>query len=374
MSFRGDYIESMLFGKPAHVPLMPGGPRESTLRAWQEQGMPQGKDYYQAMLDEIGLPPMNMEIASQGVSFAMMPIFEEKVLEHRDGHYIVQDWMGNVTEISDEFDYTYIRAARDFVTRKWHSFPVENRDDFELMKERYRIDTPGRIPQDLSERCRGIKERDALVFATISGPFWQLREWCGFEPLCMLFIEDPEFIREMIAFWQDWVLGVLDEIHKHISFDCVIINEDMAYKAHSMISPAMTREFIQPTYREWNRSLRSAGSPLVGVDSDGFIGELIPIWIEAGMNFCTPLEVAAHNDIIAFREQFGKRMAFTGGIDKRAMAAGGERLRAEVERVVPPVLKDGGFIPSCDHGVPSDVSWPNFVEFSRMLARHCGWL
>jgi hypothetical protein len=24
---------------------------------------------------------------------------EEKVIEHRDGHYIVQDWMGNVTEI-----------------------------------------------------------------------------------------------------------------------------------------------------------------------------------------------------------------------------------------------------------------------------------
>ena len=55
----------------------------------------------------------------------MIPTFEEKVLEHKDGHYIVQDWMGAITEISDEFDYTYIRSAKDFVTRKWHRFPVQ---------------------------------------------------------------------------------------------------------------------------------------------------------------------------------------------------------------------------------------------------------
>ncbi len=59
----------------------------------------------------------------------MIPAFAEKVLQHKDGHYIVQDWMGNIVEISDEYDYTYIRNARDFVTRRWHKFPVENRDD-----------------------------------------------------------------------------------------------------------------------------------------------------------------------------------------------------------------------------------------------------
>ena len=64
-------------------------------------------------------------------AFKMMPTFEEKVLEHRDGHYIVQDWMGAITEISDEYDFTYIRSAKDFVTRKWHRFPVQNRREWE---------------------------------------------------------------------------------------------------------------------------------------------------------------------------------------------------------------------------------------------------
>ena len=27
-----------------------------------------------------------------------------------------------------------------------------------------------------------------------------------------------------------------------------------------------------------------------------------------------------------------------------------------------------------DHGVPPDISWPNFVEYTRLLAELTGWL
>lgn len=67
-------------------------------------------------------------------------------------------------------------------------------------------------------------------------------------------------------------------------------------------------------------------------------------------------------------------MAYQGGIDKRAIAKGGKVMEEEVMRVVPPLLEDGGFIPSCDHGVPSDVPWQNYVAYSRLLAKLTGWL
>jgi uroporphyrinogen decarboxylase len=101
---------------------------------------------------------------------------------------------------------------------------------------------------------------------------------------------------------------------------------------------------------------------------------LIPIWIEAGVNCTRPVEVAAHNDIVAYRRQYGKKMAYRQGIDKRCVAAGGEALRSEVMRIVPPLLEDGGFLPGVDHGVPPDISWPNFVDLTRLLAELTGWL
>lgn len=374
MTFRERYLEALLFGKPDRIPLLPGGPRESTLKAWHQQGLPEAKHYRRALLEELGLPPMPGGTHGVEVSFQMIPTFEEKVLEHKHGHYIVQDWMGAITEISDEYDYTYIRSAKDFVTRKWHKFPVESRADWERMRERYCLDTPGRFAEDFSERYRDLQQRDDVLSVHFNGPFWQLREWCGFENLCMLFIDDPDFVQDMITFWTDFVSQMLARIFEHVTLDRVGISEDMAFKGRSMISPAMVRRFLLPSYKRWVEQIKASGCQIIDMDSDGYIGELIPIWIEAGINVCDPIEVAAGNDIVAYRRQFGRKMAYKGGVDKRAIARGGAVMEAELMRVVPPLLEDGGYIPGCDHGVPPDISWPNFVEYSRLLAQLCGWL
>jgi uroporphyrinogen decarboxylase len=312
---------------------------------------------------------------SLDVSFKMIPWFEEKVLEHRDGHYIVQDWMGAITEISDEYDYTYIRSAKDFVTRKWHRFPVQDREDWETrIKWRYDPRHPERFPEDFEERCKALKDRDYPLSVSFNGPFWQMREWVGMENLCILMIDEPDFVMDMAGTWTEFVSATLKQITDRVELDAVRVSEDMAYKAHSMISPAMVRKFLMPAYRRWVSEIKDSGCPIVDMDSDGNIEVLIPLWIESGINVCDPIEVAAGNDIVAFREQYGKQMGYRGGIDKRALAAGGQVMRDEVMRVVPPLLKDGGFIPGCDHGVPSDISWPNFVEYTRMLAELTGWL
>jgi uroporphyrinogen decarboxylase len=143
---------------------------------------------------------------------------------------------------------------------------------------------------------------------------------------------------------------------------------------HSMISPAMTRRFLLPAWKKWVSAIKASGCPVICMDSDGYVAELMPIWIEAGFNCNFPVEVAAGNDIVAYRRKYGTQMAYIGGVDKRALAAGGEKMRDEVQRVVPPLLEEGGFIPGCDHGVPPDISWPDYVEYSRLLAQLLGWL
>ncbi len=372
---RERYRRTLLFENPDRIPFEPGWPRESTLEAWHRQGLAPGVDW----LDQLWLSLKLPETAPQappdmGVSFIMMPTFEEKILEHQAGHIIIQDWMGAITEISDEYDFSYIRSARDFVTRKWHEFPVKNRQDWiDKIRWRYAF-SKDRYPQDFENRCHEINQNDTELTLNIPGPFWQLREWCGFENLCVLFVEQPDFVQEMIDFWEDFVLKVLKPVLARVKLDNIVFSEDMAYKQHSMISPRMVRRFLLPTYHNWVATVKSSGCSLVSIDSDGFIGELIPIWLEAGFNCCTPIEVAAGNDIVEFRKQFGNKMAYMGGIDKRAVANGGEVMRDEIYRVIPPLVKDGGYIPAIDHGVPPDISWQNFIEYSQLLAQLTGWL
>ncbi|NLF00376.1 MAG: hypothetical protein GX601_05290, partial [Anaerolineales bacterium] len=239
---------------------------------------------------------------------------------------------------------------------------------------RYDPHSPGRFADDFAARCEALRARDYPLTITINGPFWQLREWCGFEGLCMLMVDDPDLVQEMASFWTAFVTGVLGAVLEQVVPDQVMISEDMGYKLHSMVSPAMARRFLLPSWAEWGGMLRKAGCPLYSDDSDGYMAELLPLWIECGFNCCFPVEVAAGNDIVEYRRRFGRQMAYLGGLDKRALAAGGETMRAELLRVVPPLLEEGGFIPGCDHGVPPDISWPKFVAYAELLAQLTGWL
>jgi hypothetical protein len=375
MNARERFVAALRFEDVDCYPFCPGGPRESTLARWGREGLADGVSYMEALHAVLGFAAESTaHRVGAGVNFRMIPQYEEQILEHRDGHYVVQDWMGNVVEISDRYDATYIRCAKDFVTRRWLRFPVESREQWTEMKRRYDPRDSRRLPPDFRQRCARLASRDYPAALGVNGPFWQLREWLGFEPLCMCILTDPDWIAEMIAFWTDYVDTLLRRVLEHYQPDWLLISEDMAYKAHSMISPAAARELLAPSYMRWVTTAKGAGVPLVVIDSDGYIEDLIPIWIDAGIDVCTPVEVAAHNDIVRLRNRFGTRMAYWGGIDKRAIAEGGSTIVRELDRVCSLFDMGGGLVPSCDHGVPHDISWPNFVHYGRELAARTGWL
>ncbi len=375
MTPRERYIETLTFGSPDRIPLIPGNPRESTLANWRRQGMQEDAAWATQVADTLGLDCDQLVRPGDElhIDFNLRPRFEEKMIERREGSIVVQDWKGNICEISDEFDVTYLRSARDFVTRSWVRCPVENRADWLQMRERYDPADPGRFPANFARLGASLADREHVIKIIISGPFWIMREWCGFEGLCMMMIDQPDLVAEMADFYRGFITDMFAHMLEHVVPDHVQFSEDMAYKEKAMISPAMTREFCQPCWNEWTAQLKTAGVPLIEIDSDGYVGDLIPIWIESGIHLSSPVEVAAGNDINAFRAEFGRDQAFLGGVDKRAMAKGGNILQAEMKRLEP-VVRSGGYIPGCDHGVPSDVSWPNYLEHTRLIAKMSGWL
>jgi len=373
MNMRQRYRETILFGNPDKIPLALGGPRESTLNAWKSQGL--DRPYKDALVETLGIPKdALLNIEHLAVSTRMIPAYEPIILDHRDGHYLIRDHMGATVEISDEFDPSYLRSAKDFVTRKWHKHPVENRDDWLEMKKRYDPENPERFPADFPNQYLKNNTGEPLLFFTTEGVFWQLREWCGLENLCIMMIDDPELVHEMADFWANFVTAILKKICSRVELDTVFISEDMAYKAHSMISPQMTREFIKGAYLAWVPIIKNSGCPIIELDSDGCVDDLIPIWIESGINCNSPVEVAAHCDILDYRRRYGKDMAYKQGIDKRIIARGGRELEQHVMTIVPEMFRLGGYIPGCDHGVPPDISWNNYVEFGRLIAKLSGWL
>ena len=69
--------------------------------------------------------------------------------------------------------------------------------------------------------------RDSTM--AVNGPFWQMREWMGFEGLCFAMADDPKLVDEMALFWEEYVARVLARALKSCKIDHIIVNEDMAY-------------------------------------------------------------------------------------------------------------------------------------------------
>jgi len=197
--------------------------------------------------------------------------------------------------------------------------------------------------------------------------FWRVRDWVGFEGLCMMFHDNPGLVHEMMDHVVELTMAVLDEPLRRVDVDYVYFNEDMAYKTASMISPALVKEFLWPRYRRLVRFFRERGVSLLIMDCDGYNGELIPLWLDVGINAVSPIEIAANNDPVAYRKKYGKRLLMMGGIDKRELRFDKARVRREVMSKVPWLVEQGGYIPAVDHGVPPDIPLRNFLYMCELI-------
>ncbi|HTQ09150.1 MAG TPA: uroporphyrinogen decarboxylase family protein, partial [Fimbriimonadaceae bacterium] len=212
---------------------------------------------------------------------------------------------------------------------------------------------------------------DQPVSVTVPGLWWTLRDWCGFEGLCMLCAEEPDLVREMMRFWTDFVIAVLDEPLSNVRVDHVMLNEDMAYKTAAMLSPDMMRRFMLPNYLRLREFLRSKGVACTMMDSDGHCGQVLDVFYPEGIDGIAPMEIAANNDPEAYLRGHPGVVIF-GGIDKRELQTTKDRTRTEVVRRYRLAREFPNYVPTVDHGVPPDVPVRNFLYLVELIQGFSG--
>ncbi len=363
--------------QPDRLPFMFGGPRASTFAAWRKQGLSAGQQAHWA--EFIGAEGF---VGIGKFDCGPLPRFEERVL-HEDGN--IRIWM-------DHWGVKRMDAIRQptegFATRKYLEFPVKSRADFERMKPRFNPHTPERttpIPgenerltlnpdgyrvyqdtvswRDRVQECNNSKHP---VSVTIPGLWWTARDWAGFEGLCMMCVEQPDLVHEMMEYWTWFIMELYDEPLRHIKVDMVMLNEDMAFKTHAMISPGMMREFMLPRYRRLYAFFKERRVDCVMMDSDGYIGQILEVFHPEAIDGIAPVEIAANNDPERYLRQY-PHLFLMGGIDKRELMHDKQRVRREVARRYRTARELGRYIPTVDHGVPPDVPLRNFLYMVELI-------
>jgi uroporphyrinogen decarboxylase len=322
------------------------GPWAETARRWKQQGMERDNDWY----DLFGFDPLWTDA---GVNLGICPAFQPEVLEdegetivHRDEHGVLQRSRKDGTSMSEWLDY----PVKDWKTWREH-------------KQRFDPDSPGRFPPDWKERAKALRESDVPVvvgvypYGFLGGP----RTMMGAEACLVACALQPDLVEDINRTLCNLWLRLCSRIVEETRVDVLAMWEDMASKHGSLISPAMFRRFLTPYYRKLTDLARRHGVTIRTVDSDGYMHELTPLFLKAGINVILPYEVQAGNDVAPLLKEHAGLCAF-GHMDKRAMARGKSAMDAEIERVKA-IVPLGRYVPFPDHLIPPDVSWEDYRYF-----------
>ncbi len=308
-----------------------------------------------------------------GPNTDLMPFFEEKVLEtlpdgtrkqvNRDGVVILQK--DGAQGIPTEIDHL-------FKGRKEWDEEFSHR----LQYSRERVNYP---ESQLDFVRKG--EWETPLGLMCGSLFGRIRDYVGMVNLAYLQADDPELFDEMIETVADLcyrgVVDTLDMVDCQGSsarscFDFGHFWEDICYRAGPLVNPKVFARKVGPHYRRITDLLHKYNIVLVSVDCDGKIDELIPTWLDNGVNVMFPIEVGTWQaSIEPWRKEYGLEIRGVGGVDKKVFAQDYAAIDAEVERMRS-LVDLGGYIPCPDHRLPPDAKWENVQYYCDRMHRVFG--
>ena len=227
--------------------------------------------------------------------------------------------------------------------------------------DRERIDVEG-TKKELEKR------RDEGYWTHFGGCFiWEnmrrsMGDICMYESLVL----DPDWIHDYNRVNTDMYINhykiLLDEAGVP---DGMWMYEDLGYNKGLFCSPKTLEELIFPYFREVIDFFHSYGVKVV-LHTCGSTAEALPLIVECGFDGLNPMEVAAGNDIFKFAEEYGDRLVFFGGLDKRIMETHDrDIIRKGVTKFIEGMkARNARFVFASDHSISTNT---NYEDFQYML-------
>ena len=318
-----------------------------TVRRWQNEGMPKDVDWR----DHFGFDRVIHVCPDNS------PRFERKVLEENDRYQIITSNWGQTKKVFRELDSTpEVLGCYYDSSEKWQE-----------AKERMLEYHESRIPWEYLEKNYPKWKAE--------GTFLQLVVWFGFdvahshmigtENVLIGMYDEPEWITDVFDTYLTTSLNLCQKIlDAGYEFDGIFWYDDMGYKGTSFFSPQIYRELLKPYHKKAVDWAHERGM-VTELHSCGFIEQLLPDLLDVGVEMLNPLEIKAGMDPARLKKLYGDKLAFHGGINAQ-LWDNIDKVKAEMERIIPIMKEGGGYVFASDHSIPNSVSYQNMKEIAEL--------
>ena len=350
MTTRERFNKAMHWQKPDRLPNWEFGYWDETILKWHGQGLPQHIKTFEDVENYLGLEGVEI-LPWLPAKNGLFPRFEQKILEEKDEYNIIQSDEGIICEVPKTGE----------TIPKYLKYGIETREDWERYKaEQLDFTREDRIG-DVKKAVDDAHAAGMPIRFDGGSLYGWLRNWMGVENLSIAIMTERDWVEEMMEHFTEMTLHLIEKTLPGLKVDMAWWWEDMCFNKGPLISPKLFHELMVPRYKRITKALKKHGVDINILDCDGCIYELVPGWLEAGINCMFPLE-AAHTDPLKLREIYGTDILLIGGVNKLELIKGKDAIDRELEHIQP-LIESGGYIPTVDHRVPSDVSFENYLYY-----------
>jgi uroporphyrinogen-III decarboxylase len=161
--------------------------------------------------------------------------------------------------------------------------------------------------------------------------------------------KNPELIQKLVDSRKEAQLKIIDELAR-VKPAAIFGGDDMGQKGRSLLSPEMFRKFFKKPYSEIFQKIHDIGA-IAFNHSCGNIVDILPDYIEAGLNGWQSLEIPSEINHAELKKKYGDKLLLVGGIDSSNIMTmqGPKQVTEHVKQQIKAMGKNGGYIAGPAH-------------------------
>ncbi|HUX38777.1 MAG TPA: uroporphyrinogen decarboxylase family protein [Rectinemataceae bacterium] len=282
----------------------------------------------------------------------------------------IDDWGGGAKEIEPGSWYPGIHplAAATSIA-EIEAYPWPDMDD------------PTRVANVRAEaRALAADGRHAVIGCPwLLFPFERAQAMRGLDNFLADMVAEPEFASALL--WK--IEGLCKTLMGHFldeagdALDMIKIGDDLGMQENLLISPTTYREILRPVHADLIDFIKSRTKAKVFFHTDGDVYDLIPDFIELGVDILNPIQSSAGrmSDLPRLKREYGDNLVFCGAIDTQRILPYGspEEVKAEVRRVIDTLGSGGGYMLAAVHTIMNEVPPENILAMVDAAKEYGGY-
>ena len=165
---------------------------------------------------------------------------------------------------------------------------------------------------------------------------------------------------------------ILETVGKDV--DIVMTADDMGTQKALQFSPDHYRRFFKPRNAKFFDLIRRYTDAPILLHSCGSVYEIIGDLIDIGLQILNPVQThAANMDPVLLKKEFGKHLAFWGGVDIQHVLPFGtvEEVKDEMKRLFETLGEGGGWVVGPCHNIQPEVPPDNIIAMYKTGRELC---